>query len=189
MLSFLQDSDSAWIDRIVHIAEAWAPRAVAALVVLLVGCWVAKALANLVRRLLTARRVDATLVAFLCSLLFIILTTLVIISSLGQLGVNTTSFVAIMGAATLALGFALQDTLSHFASGVMLILFKPFKVGDFVETGGGTGVVEEIGIFVTTMRTADNKTIIIPNGSITGGTITNYSTKDTRRVDCVFGIG
>ncbi len=189
MLSFLQDSDPTWVDKITDMAIAWAPKVVAALLVFLIGRWVAKLITNLVRKVMVKRDLDETLVKFLGSMLYVVLLTLVIISALGQLGVSTTSFVAIVGAATLALGFALQGTLNHFASGVMLIIFRPFKVGDFVETGGGTGVIEEVGIFATKMRTGDNKELIIPNGAITGGTITNYSAKDTRRVDCVFGIG
>ena len=165
------------------------PKIVGALIVFLVGRWVAKAVTKAVRSIMVRRKVDPTLTGFLGNLLYFALLTMVIIAAIGKLGVNTTSFVAILGAATLALGFALQDTLGDIAAGVMLILFRPFKVGDFVETGGGTGTVEEIGIFVTKMKTGDNKAIIIPNSSITGGTITNFSAKDTRRIDFVFGIG
>ncbi|MEM7310131.1 MAG: mechanosensitive ion channel domain-containing protein [Planctomycetota bacterium] len=183
------DKTQEYVEYAIELAKDWAPNIVAALLVYIIGKWVAKFITGLVRKLMRARKIDETLTGFLCNLVYFALLTMVIVSALGRLGVNTTSFVAIMGAATLALGFALQNTLGDIASGVMLILFRPFKVGDFVETGGGTGVVEEIGIFVTTMRTGDNKTIIIPNSGITGGSITNYSKKDTRRVDLVFGIG
>ena len=167
----------------------WMPAVIGALLTFLIGRWVAKFLVRVVRRVLEAREIDVTLTKFLCSLLYFALMTLVLLATVGKLGVETTSFIAIMGAATLAVGFALQDTLGDVASGVMLMIFRPFKVGDFIETGGGTGVVEEIGIFVTQMRTGDNKAIIVPNSSITSGTITNYSAKETRRVDLVFGIG
>jgi small conductance mechanosensitive channel len=117
------------------------------------------------------------------------LMALVVISALGQIGVNTTSFAAIIGAAGLAIGFALQGSLSNFAAGVMLIIFRPFKAGDFVEAGGVAGVVEDVQVFATVIRTGDNKEITVPNSSITNGSITNYSAKPTRRVDMVFGIG
>jgi small conductance mechanosensitive channel len=114
---------------------------------------------------------------------------LVVISALGQLGVNTTSFAAIIAAAGLAIGFALQGSLGNFAAGIMLIIFRPFKAGDFVEAGGVAGVVEDVQIFATKIRTGDNKEITVPNGAITGSSIVNYSAKPTRRVDMVFGIG
>ena len=107
---------------------------------------------------------------------------------LGKLGIQTTSFIAVLGAAGLAIGLALQGSLSNFASGVMLVLFRPFKVGDYIEAGGTSGTVEEMLIFSTKMKTPDNKAVFVPNGSITGGTIVNYSAKDTRRVDLVFGV-
>lgn len=113
----------------------------------------------------------------------------VIVASLDQLGVDTTSLVAILGAAGLAIGLSLQDSLKNFAAGVMLLLFKPFKAGDFVEAGGTSGSIKKIGIFTTTMTTPDNKEIIVPNGNIYGGNITNFSAKETRRVDMVVGIG
>ena len=120
---------------------------------------------------------------------YVTLVAFVIIAALSKLGIQTTSFVAIIGAAGLAIGLSLQGSLSNFASGVMIIAFRPFKVGDFIEASGVAGVVEGIQIFSTQMRTGDNKAIIIPNSNITGGNIVNYSAKDTRRVDMVFGIG
>ena len=122
------------------------------------------------------------------SILRWVLLLFVVIAALSQLGINTTSLVALLGAAGLAIGLSLQSSLSNFASGVMLIIFRPFTKGDFVEAGGATGVVEKISIFTTTMTTGDNKEVIIPNGSILGGNITNYSARPTRRVDMVFGI-
>jgi small conductance mechanosensitive channel len=115
--------------------------------------------------------------------------TMVIIAALGRLGVNTSSFVAVIAAAGLAIGFALQGSLANFAAGVMLIFFRPFKVGDYVEAGGVSGTVEEVQIFMTALKTPDNKAVVVPNSSITGGNIVNYSAKPIRRVDLVMGIG
>lgn len=117
------------------------------------------------------------------------LITFVIISAAAQIGIQTASFVAIIGAAGLAIGFALQGSLSNLAAGVMLMIFKPIKIGDFIEGGGSTGSVESIGIFVTTLVTPDNKVVIVPNSTMTNANITNYTAKDQRRVDLVFGIG
>ena len=158
-------------------------------VILFGGLWLAKRAKKLVNELLQKRGVDPMLSSFTASITHILLIAFIVIAALGQLGIQTTSLVAIIGAAGLAIGLALQSSLANFASGVMIIAFRPFKVGDFIEAGGVTGVVEGIQIFSTQFRTGDNKTIIVPNASITGGSITNYSTKDTRRVDLVFGIG
>jgi small conductance mechanosensitive channel len=132
---------------------------------------------------------DVTLVKFLGDLVYFALLVLVIISALGALGVNTTSFVAIIGAAGLAVGLALQQNFSNFGAGVVLLFLRPFKVGDFVEAGGAAGVVETIGIFNTTMKTGDNRVIIIPNSNIIGGNIVNYSKEPIRRIDLVIGVG
>jgi len=141
-----------------------------------------------VRKVLERRGMDEILVGFLTSILRWVLLLFVIVAALSQLGIDTTSMVALLGAAGLAIGLSLQDSLSNFASGVMLIIFRPFTKGNFVEAGGATGVVENISIFTTTMTTPDNKEIIIPNGAIIGNIITNYSARATRRVDMVFGI-
>ena len=133
--------------------------------------------------------VEQTLQRFLLSLSNTMLKALLIISVASMVGIETTSFIAILGAAGLAVGLALQGSLSNFAGGVLILLFKPFKAGDFIEAQGEAGVVEEIQIFTTMLKTGDNKTVIIPNGPLANGNITNYSTKDTRRVDFVFGIG
>ena len=161
---------------------------VVAALILLAGIWLAKLLKGWAVKLMEGRGVDAMLASFLSSIIHILLVAFVIIAALGQLGIQTTSIIAVVGAAGLAVGLALQSSLSNFASGVMIIALRPFKVGDFVEAGGISGVVEGIQIFSTQMRTGDNKLIIVPNGSITNSTITNYSAKDTRRVDMVFGI-
>ena len=120
---------------------------------------------------------------------YILLLTFVILAALGQLGIQTTSFIAIIGAAGLAIGLALQGALANFAAGFLMIIFRPFKVGDFIQCAGVAGTVEEIQIFTTQLKTPDNKTIIVPNAKITSDNITNFSTKETRRVDLVFGIG
>lgn len=162
---------------------------IGALATLLIGIWIAKLLAKAASKVLKKREVDETLTKFLVSLLRIGLITFVIISAAAQIGIQTASFVAIIGAAGLAIGFALQGSLSNLAAGVMLIIFKPIKIGDYIEGGGSAGSVESIGIFVTTLVTPDNKVVIVPNSTMTNGNITNYSAKDQRRVDMVFGIG
>lgn len=160
----------------------------AAIVIFVVGRWIAKALGNLVRRTMTKSKVEETLISFVGNLTYIALLTIVIIAALNQLGIQTTSFIAIIGAAGLAIGLALQGSLANFAAGVLLIIFRPFKVGDYIEGAGVAGTVEEIQIFTTQLKTPDNKTIIIPNAKLTGDNITNYSAKDTRRVDMVIGV-
>jgi small conductance mechanosensitive channel len=157
--------------------------------ILIIGLWLAKRLKNIIANMMVKRGVDAMLASFVSSIAHILISAFVLIAALGHLGIQTTSLVAIIGAAGLAIGLALQGSLANFASGVMIITFRPFKVGDFVEAGGAVGVVEGIQMFSTQMKTGDNKAIIIPNANITGGNITNYSANDTRRVDLVFGIG
>ena len=139
--------------------------------------------------MLQRSEVDATLIGFLTNLIYIGAMALVIITALGKLGVNTASFAAVIAAAGLAIGFALQGSLANFAAGVMLVIFRPFQVGDYVEAGGVSGTVEEIQIFATMFKTPDNKQVVVGNAAVTDGTIVNYSAKDTRRVDLVFGIG
>lgn len=160
-----------------------------ALAILIIGTWIARIITKYVVKVLNAQKIDATLVKFLSGLIKSVLYVFVIIAAIDQAGIESTSFVAILGAAGLAVGFALQGSLSNFASGVMLIIFKPIKVGDYIEAAGVSGSVEEIGIFVTTLTTPDNKVIYVPNSQMGGGIITNYSIKDTRRVDMEFGIG
>lgn len=167
----------------------WGVNIVLALVIFVVGRVVSKIVTRFVRKLLVRANMDAILVNFVCSILKIALLLLVIIASLNQLGVDTTSLIALLGAAGLAVGLALQGSLQNFASGVMLIVFRPFKAGDFVEAGGVSGTVEKISIFSTLMKTGDNREVIVPNGKIYGDTITNFSARDTRRIDMVFGIG
>ena len=161
----------------------------AALAVFIIGRWIVKYLRRLTRRIMQKRDVDPTLTKFLTNLTYFALLTFVILAALGMLGIQTTSFIAVLGAAGLAIGLALQGSLANFAAGVLMIIFRPFKVGDLIEGAGVTGVVEEIQIFTTQLVTPDNKTIIIPNAQITSNTITNYTRKGTRRADMVFGIG
>lgn len=160
-----------------------------AAVILFGGIWLSKQIKKYVVLIMERRNVDALLASFTSNIVYVALVAFVVIAALSKLGIQTTSFVAVIGAAGLAIGLALQGSLANFASGVMIIAFRPFKVGDFIEAAGVAGVVEGIQIFSTQMRTGDNKAMIIPNSNITGGNITNYSAKDTRRVDMVFGIG
>lgn len=167
----------------------WGLRILGALAILLIGRWIARWLVGLSRRLMDRSGMDATLSTFLCNMLNALLLAVVVIAALDQLGVQTTSLLAVLGAAGLAVGLALKDSLSNFASGVLLILFQPFRVGDFIEAAGVSGTVEAVGIFNTTLRTGDNRTIIVPNSQIYSGTIVNNSARPTRRIDLVIGIG
>jgi len=160
-----------------------------ALAIFIIGKWVAKAVTKIAAKLMKKAKVDDILVDFVSGIVKSLMMLFVIIAALGELGVDTTSLVALIGAAGLAIGLSLQSSLQNFAAGVMLIIFRPFKTGDFVEVAGISGVIEKITIFTTQLRTGDNKEMIVPNGSIYGGVITNYSAKETRRVDMVFGIG
>lgn len=162
---------------------------IAAVVILIIGRWGAKIFRYFVKKMMLRGGVDATIVNFVGHLTYIALIIFVIIAALGQLGIQTTSFIAILGAAGLAIGLALQGSLSNFAAGFLMIIFRPFKVGDKIDAAGVTGVVEEIQIFTTVLTTPDNKTIIIPNSKITGDNIVNYSVKGTMRVDMTMGIG
>ncbi|MEJ2085669.1 MAG: mechanosensitive ion channel [Acidobacteriota bacterium] len=173
---------------VTDLVTQWGLKVVGAIVVLVVGRMVAGALRGGVRKALTKREVDATLVPFLSSLVYFATLAFVVIAVLSLFGIQTTSLVAILGAAGLAVGLALQGTLSHFASGVMLLIFRPFRVGDVVEVGGTVGKVEEIGIFTTTLKSPDNIKITVPNSQIYGDTIRNYNGYDIRRVDMVMGI-
>jgi len=159
-----------------------------ALIVLIAGFWLAKQLSRGLNRILKRGDTDASLVTFLTSLTSSGLKVLVVVSAVTQLGVEMTSFVALLGAAGLAIGMAFSGTLSNFAGGVMLLLFKPFKVGDFIETQEETGIVKEIQIFNTILNTVDNKVIILANGAVANNTIINFTKADKRRVDWSFGI-
>lgn len=163
-------------------------KVVVAIVVLIVGLWIIKRLVKLMGRLMKKRNVSISLHGFLMSMTSILLKVMLLISIAEMVGIKTTSFIAILGAAGLAVGFALQGTLANFAGGVMILLFKPFKVGDLVETQGHLGSVKEIHIFVTILLTPENKTVILPNAAVSNGDIVNYTTEGVIRVDMTFGI-
>jgi len=177
-----------FIGRGQELVAAFGYKAIAALLILVIGRWAAKAVRNLTRRIMGRSEMDATLVSFIESLVYYAILAFVVLAALAQLGIQTTSFIALIGAAGLAIGLALQGSLANFASGVLLLMFRPFKVGDYIEGAGVAGVVEEIHIFTTLLSTLDNKAIIIPNSKLTGDNITNYTRKDKRRVDLVFGV-
>lgn len=157
--------------------------------IFIIGKWAAKKAVSILKNIMTKNKVDPMLVGFVGNIAYALTLTFVVIAALSQLGVETTSLAAILAAAGLAVGLALQGSLSNFAAGVMIIAFRPFKIGDFVEAGGVDGVVEEISIFTTKLKTGDNKLVIVPNGSVTDGAITNYSAKPQRRIDLVIGVG
>lgn len=176
------------INNIIGYITEYGLRVIIAIVIFVIGRFIAKKITNVLRKLMDRAKWDVTLVKFLGDMVYILLLFIVVIIALQTVGVDTTSFIAILGAATLAIGFALKDNLSNFASGVLLLILRPFEVGHFVEAGGTAGVVEEIGIFSTKLRTGDNKLIYVPNSSIVSGNITNYSAKDTRRIDLTIGV-
>ena len=176
------------IDKVVDGLAQYSMQILAAVVILVVGLWLAKKIKACFVSALNKKEVDPTLIGFFSSTLHGGLVLFIVIAAIGKLGVQTTSFVAVIGAAGLAVGLALQGSLSNFASGVLLILFKPFKVGDFIKAGGEAGVVVEVGILTTEMKTPDNIKIILPNSAIMGGSITNVSAHPTRRVDMVVGV-
>lgn len=175
-------------DMLMDVVINYGPALLKAIAVLVLGLWIVKIITGVIKKILTKSAVDPSLQGFLRSLVSITLKIMVYITALGMLGVEMTSFIAILGAAGLAVGLALSGTLQNFAGGVMILLFKPYKVGDFIDAQGHTGVVKEIQIFVTILTTPDNKTVIIPNGPLATGSLTNFSTQATRRVDWTFGI-
>lgn len=163
-------------------------KVLAALAIVLIGKYVASAVCALVGKQLKKRIDDETMVSFVMNVAYAAIMVFVVIAALGQLGVQTASFIAVLGAAGFAVGLALQGSLSNFAAGVLLIIFKPYKIGDYIEGGGASGTVEEIGIFATILKSPDNKKIIVPNGKMNNDNIINYSVTGERRVDMVFGV-
>jgi small conductance mechanosensitive channel len=176
------------VQNAVTLVSTWGLQVAGALAVLILGRFACGAARKAVRRGLESRGVDASLVPFISNLVYFVLLAAVVIAVLGLFGIETTSLVAVLGTAGLAIGLALQGTLGNFSSGVMLLLFRPFHVGDYIEAAGAAGTVSEIGVFSTTLNTPDNVRIIIPNSGIFGATIKNYSANDTRRNDIVLGI-
>ena len=179
----------AFLNVVADLVTTWGLRVVGALVVLMLGRMLAGWARGTVRKVLQRGSVDATLVPFISNLIYYLMMAFVVIAVLGLFGIPTASVIAVLGAAGLAIGLALQGTLGNFAAGVMLLLFRPFRVGDFVEVAGTAGGVQEISIFNTVLNTPDNVRITVPNGVVFGQTIKNFSDNETRRVDMVFGIG
>lgn len=175
-------------EELVPMLLDWAMKIILALAIYVVGKWVTQRVTGLVTKLMQSRDVDPTLVNFLANIVYAVLLVAVIIAALDTLGLPVTSLLAVVGAAGLAVGLALKDSLGNFAAGVMLVLFRPFSKGDFVEAAGVSGSIDDVRIFSTILTTPDNKQITIPNAQVYAGTITNYTAKDMRRVDMVFGV-
>lgn len=177
------------LEQLKFIALEYGPRLIGAIAVWIIGIWIIKLLTKAFIKALDKGKTDASLKPFLKTLVSTLLKTLLVISVLGMLGIEMTSFIAILGAAGLAVGMALSGTLQNFAGGVVILIFKPFKVGDVIEAKGYTGIVHEIQIFNTILKSFDNKIIIIPNGGLSTSSMVNYSTEELRRVDWTFGAG
>lgn len=175
-------------DTLSHYITFYGLRIIIALAIFFVGRIVAKRVSQLCQGAMIRKEVDPSLQHFVTSLVYYALMTFVVIAALAQVGIQTASLIAVIAAGGLAIGLALQGSLANFAAGVLILLFKPFKVGDYIEAAGASGTVDKIMIFTTELKTPDNKRVVIPNGAVTSGTITNYSTHDTRRVDLVMGI-
>ena len=177
-------SPQFWIDKSID----WGTKLIIAIAILVIGMMIAKRISKLTNKLLRKKEFDESLTGFLSSMVSITLKILVVITALGQLGVEMTSFVALIGAAGLAIGMAFSGTLGNFAGGVMILIFKPYKVGDYISAQGEEGIVKEIQIFNTIILTLDNKTIIVPNGAMANGNMTNFTEEQKRRVDFTVGI-
>lgn len=180
----MQNYLSTWLE----MAVGYAPKVLQAIITLIIGFWIANRLSGMVSKILGKRKVDPTVIPFLVSIVSVLFKVLVLISVAGIFGIETTSFVAILASAGLAVGLALQGSLGHFASGVLILTFRPYKTGDLVTIGGFTGEVEQIQVFNTVLRTPDNKRIIVPNGVVTSGPVTNISGQGTIRVDMQFSV-
>lgn len=177
-----------WTTRALDFLADYGARILFAVAIFAIGRWVVGLVSRMVRRLMDRHKIDPVLTQFTGSMIYFGLLSMVVLASLEKLGIQTTSFVALIGAAGLAVGLALQGSLSNFAAGVLIIIFRPFKLGDYIEGGGTAGVVKEISILTTVLATPDNKKIIVPNSAVMGGNITNYSAHETRRLDLVFGV-
>ena len=182
------DNLNVYSDKAIDFIAVYGPTVLGALLVLIFGLWLISWITKLAKKGFRKGKVDETLIPFLASLVNWTLKALLLISVASMIGIATTSFIAVLGAAGLAIGLALQGTLGNFAGGVMILLFKPYKVGDLIEAQGFLGVVEEIQIFVTKLRSPQNELIIIPNGAISNGSLKNYTETPSRRVDCTIGI-
>jgi small conductance mechanosensitive channel len=180
---------TVYADKAIEIAMDYGPKLIGAILLLVIGLWIIKIFSRWLRKIMVKANIDESLQPFLRSLITALLKALLIISVLVMIGIEMTSFIAILAAAGLAVGMALSGTLQNFAGGVMILLFRPFKVGDFIDALGYKGTVKEIQIFNTILTTPDNVMIILPNGGLSGSAMTNYSAQPTRRVDMTFGIG
>ncbi len=176
-------------DLVKQMLALYGLKVVAAIAILILGRMASGWIRGLIRTVMQRAGTDPMLISFVSNLAYFAMLAFVVIAALNQLGIQTTSFIAVLGAAGLAIGLALQGSLQNFAAGVLIIIFRPYKVGDFIEGGGTTGVIESMDIFTTRMKTGDNKTVIVPNSKLLGDNITNYSAKPTRRVDLVIGVG
>ena len=191
-LQVLEDTHetvSKYTDLAITYSSEYGLKIIAALLIFLIGKWAVNKITAFTKHMMQKANIDTTLVEFAESLIYFILLLMVVLASLNALGINTTSFIAVFGAASLAIGLALQGSLANVGAAVLIIIFRPFKVGDFVEAGGAVGTVEDVNLFSTIIAPVDNRTIIVPNASIIGGNITNFSQKTQRRVDLTFGIG
>lgn len=181
------DQTQKYMDQAVELLMNYGPKLVLAIITLVVGLWIIGRLVKTANKHFTSK--DPTLGSFISSLISVLLKAVLLIAVASMVGIETTSFIAILGAAGLAVGLALQGSLSNFAGGVLILLFKPFKVGDLIEAQGFVATVKEIQIFNTILKTADNRIVIIPNGNLSNGSLVNINQEPTRRVDFVFGIG
>jgi len=177
-----------WINMLIEYGSDYGIKILGAIIIWIVGSWVIKKIKRILQKAMDKFDYDESLERFISNLIVGVLKVLLVVVILGNLGVETTSFAAILAAAGLAIGLALQGSLSNFAGGVLIMIFKPYRIGDFIEAQGEMGVVKEIEIFTTKLNTTDNKEVIIPNGTISNGNITNYSTEKTRRVDITMGV-
>ncbi len=178
-----------YMESAIELLILYTPKVITALLILIIGLYLIKVIVKSSKKVMTKRGVDVTLQKFLGNLTNWILKILLFITVISLLGIETTSFAAIIASAGLAIGLALQGSLGNFAGGVLIMIFKPFKIGDYIQAQGESGTVKEIQIFITKLNTPDNKEIIIPNGSLSNGNIVNFSTEDTRRLDITFGVG
>jgi small conductance mechanosensitive channel len=184
----MADNMSLFMERLPEMLLSFGAKLIVALIIFLIGKWIAKAISNVVKRLMGKGKMDSNVAQYLGNLIYGVMLAFVIIAAIARLGVQTTSLVAIFGAATLAVGMALQGTLGNFSSGVMLLIFRPFKVGDSVIAGGINGKVHDIGIFATTIIPSDGRKVIVPNGKLSNDTITNFSVMPVRRIELSINV-
>ena len=187
----MEDQLAALVDngeKLSGMALAWAPKLAGALLVLVLGLWIVKLFIKGLKKMLSKRKIDPSLLSFIASFLGALLRILVVISVMGMAGIQMTSFIALLGAAGLAMGMALSGTLQNFAGGVIILIFRPFNVGDYIQAQGHAGIVREITIFTTHLNTVDNKVITLPNGPLATNDMVNYTKEETRRIDWTFGI-